>query len=194
VDDLRRILLDTSAELIATEGLAALSMREVARRAGVSHQAPYHHFGDREAILAALCDEGFRGLVEAFERAVQGVDGAEDRLAATGDAYLRWALGHPAHYRVMFRPELVALERFPDTQEVARRAWQVFADRVAELVEAGRLRADQAEAAALLVWSSVHGLATLLLDGPPPARSADPVALGRSALHVLGELLARPSA
>jgi AcrR family transcriptional regulator len=158
---------------VRTEGLSALSMREVARRAGVSHQAPYHHFADREAILAALCEEGFAQLLSEFRAAVEGVEGPVERLRETGRAYVRWALGHSAHFRIMFRPELVSLERFPDARGVAQEAFGFLVDRVGELVEAGVVPADQAEVVTMLVWSTVHGLATLLLDGPLPARGSD---------------------
>ncbi|MFI5308928.1 MAG: TetR/AcrR family transcriptional regulator [Polyangiales bacterium] len=113
---LRERILQASVELIEVEGLAALSLREVARRAGVSHQAPYHHFADREAILGAIAEQGFRILRAALERAVahgRDVHSAAESLAACGRAYVEFACEHPAHFRVMFRPELVDLANCP---------------------------------------------------------------------------------
>src|SRR5262245_54976951 len=98
---LQRQILDASIDLLRTGGVGALSMREVARRAGVSHQAPYHHFADREAILAAIAEEGFSGLADALHRAREGATTTAERLKASGLAYVEFALSHPAHYRVM---------------------------------------------------------------------------------------------
>src|SRR5690242_4627498 len=104
--DLRRTLLEASLELIAESGLDALSLREVARRAGVSPGAPYHHFESREQLLTALAVDGFALLGEAM-RSARDAAGAEDvieRFGAIGEAYVRFALAHPAHFRLMFRP------------------------------------------------------------------------------------------
>src|SRR5438128_419394 len=97
--ELREQILDASVRLIEAEGLAALSMREVARRAGVSHQAPYHHFADKEAILAAIAEEGFRRLNAAMEEASRSKPAdAASRLIAGGRAYVRFAATNPAHF------------------------------------------------------------------------------------------------
>ncbi|MCA9555264.1 MAG: TetR/AcrR family transcriptional regulator, partial [Myxococcales bacterium] len=87
---LRDRILAASVELVQEAGIGALSMREVARRAGVSHQAPYHHFSDKEAILAALAEAGFRRLADALEAAT-GADAVE-ALTASGQAYLQFAI------------------------------------------------------------------------------------------------------
>src|SRR5262245_16937436 len=110
-DDLRRTVLDASLDLIAEQGLAALSMREVARRAGVSHQAPYHHFQDREGILAAIALEGFTRLHEAMRRAAAQHTDPVERLNAIGGAYLTFASHNPGHFKIMFRSELVGVDR-----------------------------------------------------------------------------------
>ena len=172
--DLRRLVLDTSAAIVATEGVAALSLREVARRSGVSHQAPYRHFPDREAILAALAAEGFGWLVPALEAALRLPPGP-DRLAAGGEAYLRVALAHPGHFRVMFRPDLVTLADFPEAQSLATQSFELLRALVADVAAPGD---DEVKLA--LVWSVVHGAAVLLLDGPLPHRGStrDPAALG----------------
>lgn len=163
-EHLRDRILAASVELVATEGIAKLSMREVARRAGVSHQAPYHHFKDREAILAGVAEEGFAALSEALE----GAAGPDPIAALTegGRAYVRFAIEHPAHFRVMFRPELVRLEDHPSAHEVADRAYAGLEALVARAVDAGALPAERAPGVVTLSWSFVHGLASLLLDGP----------------------------
>lgn len=96
--DLPRALLDAAVEVIAESGPAALSLRDLARRAGVSHAAPAHHFGDKAGLLTALAVQGFDLLADALR-------GAEDLLSA-GVAYVDFAVGHRAHFDVMFRPDL----------------------------------------------------------------------------------------
>src|SRR3954452_13485597 len=101
--NLRRVLIDKALEAIADKGVAAMSLRDVARRAGVSHSAPAHHFGDRQGLLTAIAIEGFERLTEATRAA------AGDHVAG-GLAWIRWALDHPAHYEVMFSPGLLRLD------------------------------------------------------------------------------------
>jgi AcrR family transcriptional regulator len=181
--DLRRQVLDASAALVASDGVDALSLREVARRAGVSHQAPYHHFGDREGILAALVEEGFARLGD-------GLAGAPG-LAEAGEAYVRFALAHPGHFRVMFRPDLVALERHPGAAVQAKRALDALAALVDRLVAVGTIAPEERQDVLTAAWSLVHGLSVLLLDGPP-GLSSSPETLARSVPAWFAALLRRP--
>jgi AcrR family transcriptional regulator len=160
--DLRRQVLDASLELIGREGLSALSMREVARRAGVSHQAPYHHFGDREGIFVAIADDGFRGLRQEMEKAVASTADPVARLQAIGVAYVAYALSHPSHFKVMFRSELAPLERHAEANARADTCFDLLVS-VANAASKHRLgRVD--EALPLAAWSLAHGLATLMLE------------------------------
>jgi AcrR family transcriptional regulator len=172
--DLRERIVQASVQLLEERGLAALSMREVARRAGVSHQAPYHHFQDREAILGAIAEEGFRMLCEAFERAVNQADlPLHERVATGGRAYIEFALAHPAHFRVMFRPELVNLEHCPGAQAEGDRAFALLRRFVDDAVAAGLPAVPSKEALLLLFWSVAHGFACLALDGPLALKTPD---------------------
>ncbi len=188
-DDLRRRVLDASIALIDGEGLAALSMREVARRAGVSHQAPYHHFGDRAGILAALAEEGFGALADALEAAGPDTSPA-DELAARGTAYVRFALARPAHFRVMFRPELVDMTRWPGAAAQAARAHRALVSSLLRCVEAGLVAPEELEDCVATTWSTVHGLATLLLEGPLRVKGRTPDALAERVPALLAGLLA----
>ena len=161
--DLRSELLRTSRELLDEAGPSALSMREVARRAGCTHQAPYHYFANREAILAALVCEGFDELADRLAVAHEGLGGADLHavLVASGNAYVEFALRHPGVFRVMFRPDVCDPERFPEVVRASERARDELA-RLARRV-AGEETSLEME---VLFWSGVHGLASLLLDGP----------------------------
>ncbi len=161
--DLRAELLRTSRKLLDESGPSALSMREVARRAGCTHQAPYHYFANREAILAALVREGFDELADRLASAREGLEGADRRavLTASGNAYVEFALRCPGVFRVMFRPDVCDPERFPEVVRASERARDELA-RLARRV-AGEETSLEME---VLFWSGVHGLASLLLDGP----------------------------
>jgi AcrR family transcriptional regulator len=162
--DLRRKLLDASLDLIAAEGLERFSMREVARRAGVSHQAPYHYFPDREAILAEIVAEGFRRLREEMVAALRGVDDPTARLTAIGKAYVGFALNQPAYFKLMFRSELVNAERHDKAQSCAGSAFDVLVSAVNDL-PMKKKRASGDQSLVFAAWSTAHGLATLLLEG-----------------------------
>ncbi len=172
--DLRQQILDASLSLIETQGLAALSMREVARRAGVSHQAPYHYFADRQAILAALAGEGFRRLSAALSQVAKESSrkGAIGRLEAGGRAYVGFALASPGYFRVMFRPELVDLSHHPEALAEAQGAFAALQALIGGLVEEEVIEAEEAPALVTTAWSIAHGLSSLLLDGPL-AQAAD---------------------
>lgn len=160
--DLRTRILATARQLLDEGGVAALSLREVARRAGVTHQAPYHHFGDRESIVAELVTAGFTELAMRLAAANETPlpSAPAEILARSGLAYVGFALDEPGVFRVMFRPELCDAARFPHAQEAGDRAHGEL-QRMVRLVHG---RDDEARAVAC--WAMVHGLACLFIDGP----------------------------
>src|SRR5258706_1719074 len=104
--DLRRVLLEAAVRVIDSEGLAALSLQALARRAGVSSGAPYHHFENREELLVAIADQGFELLIAEMRRAAaEARDDPAVKLRGLGLGYIRFAVAHRGHFRVMFRPE-----------------------------------------------------------------------------------------
>src|ERR1051325_10584415 len=158
--DLRQKVLQASLAVIEEGGLDRLSMREVARKSGVSHQAPYYYFGDREAILAAIAGEGFSKLGRAVDRARSD---PTKSLAAIGRAYVGFALPHPAYFQAMFRADAVPLDRYPDVRKLEDEAFGKLVE------EIGRSFADQPSAVRLTIsiacWAMVHGLAPLIREG-----------------------------
>jgi AcrR family transcriptional regulator len=166
--DLRRTLLEASLALITEKGLDELSLREVARRAGVSPAAPYHHFATRQELLAAIAVDGFALLAESMRTALAAVEeqGASERLCATGQGYIEFAVRHPAHFRLMFRPSLFAPGALP-MEGPPREAFQILLDAVSEVLEDDNVREHiDRRGLVLVAWSLVHGAAELLLDGP----------------------------
>jgi AcrR family transcriptional regulator len=146
--DLRRAVLAAALDVIATEGPAALSLRDLARRAGVSHAAPAHHFKDRAGLLTAIAAEGY-GLLSATLGEAEG-------LRDLGVRYVRFAAAHPAHFQIMFRPELLR----PDDQEflTARERTR------SQLRTAVEGYGDDPTIGFMAAWSMAHGFATLLLS------------------------------
>ena len=161
--DLRQDVLQASLALIEEGGLDRLSMREVARKAGVSHQAPYHYFGDREAILAALAGEGFSRLGQSLARAAVDAGEPGDAVVAMGKAYVDFAIRHPPYFQVMFRADAVPLDRYPEARKQENEA---FGKLVEEIDKAFTSQApEERRRIAVAVWAMVHGLATLILEG-----------------------------
>ena len=172
--NLRRALLEAARAILAGEGLDALSLRAVARRAGVSHAAPYHHFPDKESLLAAVAEQGFRELNERLLAGAADESDTERRLAAFGDAYLRFASEHPALFRLMLGPRFGERNRHPDVTATAEVGYNLLLDTArAWSSETGGGREHERTVAAAF-WCLVHGLAELLIDGKINA-ALDPV-------------------
>lgn len=146
--DLRAALLRAAGELLEKRGIAALALREAARRAGVSHNAPYRHFRDRDSLLAALATEGF----DSLEKEVRGRAARE-----LGERYVEFAVAHPQRFRLMFGGQL-RTEDHPELRERAERAHQELERAVAEF-------GADAKLAAAATWALMHGVAHLVLDG-----------------------------
>lgn len=165
--DLPAALLGAVGDIVAEKGAANVSLREAARRAGVSHSAPAHHFGDKDGMLAAFCHQGFDVLGEQVGAALSVVADAspEVRIQAAGVAYVRFAAEHPAHFDVMFRTGLGTVEEASHDEMKNTGAMDLLKELVGEMVEAGRLPAEHAEHFAVSLWASAHGLASLWVDG-----------------------------
>ena len=152
--DLEIAVLRAAGNTMEKEGVEALSLREVARRAGVSHSAPYRHFPEREALLAALAAEGFERLGQVQREAAAAAGG----LRGMGEAYVQFALAHPQRFRLMFGGQ-IAIERHPQLREVATKAFEGLSGALAARVPEAQGASDSSIAA----WALVHGLAQLLL-------------------------------
>jgi AcrR family transcriptional regulator len=156
---LRRALLDAALHTIASDGVAAVNLRDLARRCGVSHAAPAYHFGDRTGLLTAIATEGYDGLAVA----------TADRWAATasflevGVAYVRYAVDHPGHFAVMFRPDLVDA----DDPELVRASTASAAMLYGPVGSVAPVDDDDLarRIAGTAAWALVHGIATLWLQG-----------------------------
>jgi AcrR family transcriptional regulator len=181
--DLRRVLLEEAVASLRESGPAALSLRDLARRAGVSHAAPAHHFGDKRRLLTAVAAEGFRRLSASLGATYE----ATRDFAEVGVAYVTFAVEERPYFDVMFRPDLYD----PDDPElVAARAASGAA-----LYGPAATVSDAPLEAGIAAWSLVHGLATLGLAGNlPPEIGGDLAAAARQVTGYLFQAPAHPEA
>jgi AcrR family transcriptional regulator len=176
--DLRRALLRETATVLAESdtGPAALSLRDLARRAGVSHAAPAHHFGDKAGLLTAFAAEGYDLLADALADAWK----QHDDFIEVAVAYVRFAATHRQHFDVMFRPDLYHRDD-PDLVAAERRSAEQLYAGLARLGAAPPQSTAAADPRATAAWSLVHGFATLLLAGNLPQAEDDPESAFRAA-------------
>ena len=168
--NLRETLLEAAIRLIAQVGPTAFTLREVARRAGVSHNAPYRHFRDRDDLMAAVAAQGFRELTQAMTEAAAPKSDPLDRLKRAGLGYVMFALRRPEHFTVMFDAPL-SKRKHPDSAAAAEEAFATLTGFVKSCQDAGRLPSGDLRQMALLAWTMVHGIAKLAITGRLPFRS-----------------------
>jgi AcrR family transcriptional regulator len=188
--DLPRSLIQAGLQVLAERGVDALTLREIARRAKVSQAAPYHHFADKADLVSAIVQHGFEDFAGALRAGADAASGdALQRLSGMGLAYVRFAVASPALFRLLFRPELRGGTRDEPAAEAMERAgsaaYQVFLDAVRAAVEEGSVQGS-VEDVAVAALSAVHGLSTLLVDGPIDLRQRPPDTLARVVISALG--------
>ena len=163
--DLRRTLIETALAMVTEEGAWNFTLREVARRAGVSHAAPYNHFADKSALLAEVAALGFQTLRRQMESATpRRARSAHQTLLGIATAYIRFGVEQPAHYRLMFGPDLAERGRYPTLEEASDATFAVLTGALEKGQTAGEIRAGAVLDHAVAAWSLVHGLTMLLID------------------------------
>jgi len=197
--NLREALLNAALRLISEVGPTAFTLREVARRAGVSHNAPYRHFKDRDELMAAVSTQGYEELTRALLDAGEQESGSLARLKAAGLAYVKFALRRPEHFTVMFdAPASKPSEKlcfnpakmktkYPQVAEAAEQSFRTLMNYVAACQQDGVLPSGDTKELALLAWSVVHGIAKLAITGRFPFSSKNEVL--RFADYVIGRSL-----
>jgi len=181
--NLREALLKAALRLISEVGPTAFTLREVARRAGVSHNAPYRHFRDRDDLMAAVSTEGYGELTRTMQEAVEPESNSLARLKQAGLGYVKFALRRPEHFTVMFdapfstpsgkpcfNPSKMRI-RYAEAAEAAEQSFRTLMNFVAGCQQEGVLPAGDTKALALLAWSMVHGIAKLAITGRFPFSS-----------------------
>lgn len=165
--DLREAMIQVAQRLVEEEGPQGWTVRAAARAAGVSSGAPYRHFADKEALLAAVAERGFLAMREQIEqRLARAGEQTMPRMQALGESYVGFALQKPGRYRVMFGRDVVNRHEHPDLVAATDRTFSVLMAEVERGQQQGVLRSDLATGdIAAAAWSMIHGFSDLLLSG-----------------------------
>ncbi len=162
--NLKQALLETALEHLRLHGPDKISLRALARDVGVSQTAPYRHFEDKTALLAALSAEGYRRLYNATALVVELDGSAAQALQMSGKAYIHFALDNPELYRLMFGPTLSPDDDFPELEEAGGNAFNVIVGLVQQGIERGEFVDKDPLLVANSTWAMVHGISSLMLD------------------------------
>jgi len=172
--DLKNALIEAGADILSKEGVSALSLRKVAQRAGVSHAAPYAHFTDKQALIAAISTEGYRRLAAAVRAAVSRHEGdAAAQLVAAAWAYVKFALDDSDYFKVTLSGVVEMEKEYPAFVEISHQSFDMVVALVSTCQEAGVLAEGPSDVAAVSVWSLIHGLASLVIEDQVPSAVLD---------------------
>ena len=191
--DLKNALIKAGVEILAKEGLGSLSLRKVAKQAGVSHAAPYSHFKDKQALIAAISTESFKELHIQIETVFTAhKENPENLLVETSWAYLQFALTKPDRFKLMFSSVLEKEKEYPDFVEVSHQNFQQLVAVVELCQDANILKYGDANLTAVSVWGTVHGLAMLVLEGQISSAVFAQNELREILLHSLNQITHTP--
>ena len=182
--DLREALVEGALDILRDDGLEALTLRAVARRAGVSQAAPYRHFTDRRALVAAVAERGFERLQETMLQRMQKAQG-RGGLKMVALAYVQFGLANSAQYRVMFGPEVAITDDLPALRETARGVLGFVAEGIRQLQIAGLIGEGDPWKMAVATWATLHGLVMLTLDGQTAGVAPDVDELVEEATRIM---------
>jgi AcrR family transcriptional regulator len=187
--DLKNALIKAGVEILAREGLSGLSLRKVAKLAGVSHAAPYAHFADKQALIAAISTEGFKQLYAQIEsvRAAQE-DNPSGLLTETAWATIQFALIEPDRFKLMFSSVLDKEKDYPDFVESSQQNFRQLVEIVEHCQNTAILKAGPADLVAVSVWGVVHGLIMLVLEGQISHMVLDQYSLREVLLYALNQI------
>jgi AcrR family transcriptional regulator len=164
--DLENALIRAGVEILSKEGVGGLSLRKVAKRAGVSHSAPYAHFKDKQSLIAAISTEGFKQLYAELDAAVSAWAGnPKQQLVEGAWAYVQFAMNNMDTFKIMFSGILEKEKDYPAFVEISRKTFERVVDIVRACQNAGVLRPAPPELMAVSVWGQIHGVISLALEG-----------------------------
>jgi AcrR family transcriptional regulator len=164
--DLKNALIKAGVDILSKEGIEGLSLRKVAQRAGVSHNAPYFHFPDKQSLIAAISTEGFKQLYDELDATIVAhPDQPEKQLLDGAKAYVQFAMNNTDTFKIMFSGVLEKEKEYPAFVEISQKTFQRVVDVVRTCQEAGVLRATAPEIMAVSLWGQIHGIVSLMLEG-----------------------------
>lgn len=185
--NLRDELVLQGMAILETEGMTSLSMREIARRVGVTQTAPLHHFAGKAGLLAAIAAMGFRQLFEFRMASLKDKRDPQERLMAVMLAYVEFALTHPALFHLMHGPEIPDKTQFPELNEAATRSYGILETSVADFLLAHEGSMERSREATLAAWTACQGLATIMINPQNTPRYVlrkDPMGISRKIFEI----------
>jgi AcrR family transcriptional regulator len=192
--DLKNALIKAGVEILSKEGIEGLSLRKVAQRAGVSHNAPYSHFPDKQSLIAAISTEGFKQLYQELDTAVAAYDNDPKRQLQEGAwAYVQFAMSNTDTFKIMFSGVLEKEKEYPAFVEISRNTFNRLLDIVHACQDAGILRDTPAKMMAVSIWGQIHGIISLLLEGQISHTVLDDFSIREIVLFALDQLLQNPA-
>lgn len=163
--DLKNALIEAGADILSRDGVSGLSLRKVAQKAGVSHTAPYAHFADKQALIAAISTEGYKKLhAQIAQVTEQYRSDPLRRLVESSWAYVQFALDEPDHFKVTLSGMIEKEQDYPAFVETAKQTFGLVVEVVTQCQQAGILRQGAPDLTAVSVWALIHGFVTLLLE------------------------------
>ncbi len=188
--DLKNALIQAGIEILSTEGFHALSLRKVAQRAGVSHSAPYAHFTDKQALIAAISTEGYRKLYDCLAAAVaQYRHDPLRQLIEAAWAYVQFALREPAHFKLTLSGMVEKEQDYPAFVAMTRKAFRLLVGVTEACQQAGVLKPGPSDLLAVSVWSLVHGFTSLVLEGQISSSLVDALTLREMLIFTLNQII-----
>jgi len=163
--DLKNALIKAGVRILAKEGVSGLSLRKVAKQAGVSHAAPYSHFADKQALIAAISTEGFKQLYKQIASVREAHQDPSTLLLETARAYIQFAMNEPDRFKLMFSSVIEKEKEYPEFVAASQENFQQLVSVVETCQQAGLLKPGPSDLMAISVWSAVHGMIMLILEG-----------------------------
>ena len=163
--DLKNALIKVGVKILAKEGVSGLSLRKVAKQAGVSHAAPYSHFADKQALIAAISTEGFKQLYKQIASVREAHQDPSALLLETAGTYIQFAMKEPDRFKLMFSSVIEKEKDYPEFVTASQENFQQLVSVVETCQQAGLLNDGPSDLMAISVWSSVHGMIMLILEG-----------------------------
>ncbi|MFN8528822.1 MAG: TetR/AcrR family transcriptional regulator [Anaerolineae bacterium] len=167
--DLKNALIRAGIDILSKDGIQALSLRSVAKRAGVSHAAPYAHFSDKQALVAAIAAEGYSKLYAHLAAAQHPQAEPLTRLIEAAHAYLHFALNEPDHFKITFAGVVEAEKNYPEYVEQSQRCFGLVLALVADCQASGLFPGRDIQLVTVSIWSCIHGFVQLLLNNQLPS-------------------------